>query len=70
MVLFHYTHLSNEVLEGAPGNLGVPTLDGLGEVSTEYAHAHTKVRLIEIIRHIPADLQRRRRRKELSLKMD
>ena len=49
-------YLSDEIFEGAPWYLGVPTLHCLSEVCAQHIHTHTEIRLIEIIGHIPANL--------------
>lgn len=52
-----HTYLSNEVFERPPGNSVISTFMGLGQVGVEDIHTHTEVRLIEVIGHIPANLQ-------------
>lgn len=52
-----HTYLSNEVFERSPGNSVISTFMGLGQVGVEDIHTHTEVRLIEVIGHIPANLQ-------------
>ena len=50
------TYLSDEVFERPPGNSGVSTFMGLGQVGVEDIHTHTEVGLIEVIGYIPANL--------------
>lgn len=49
-------YLSNQVFEAVPWNLGVTVVERLCQVSLQYVHAHLKIRVVEVIRYIPADL--------------
>jgi len=50
------TYLSNEVLETIPRQLGISVDLRLGQVGSQNVHAHLEVRLIEVIRDVPAEL--------------
>jgi len=49
-------NLSDKILETIPRQFGIAVDVRLGQVSPQNVHAHLEVRLVEIVRHVPADL--------------
>ena len=55
-LVMDHSYLSDEVFEAVPRYLRISLLVRLGQVRLQDFHAHAEIRLVEIIRHIPADL--------------
>lgn len=57
--IFQYqttTHLANKIFQRVPWDFRVLILERLCKIGLEDIHTHLKVRLVEVVRHVPPNL--------------